>query len=323
MTDQTTYNLQVTEDKEGMRLDRFLTEELPEMSRNRVQALIDQGQISGDIAKKLNASYKVVTGDFFTVEIPPVVAADPEPQDIPLDILFEDDQLLVMNKPVGLVVHPAAGNWDGTLVNALLYHCGDSLSGIGGVARPGIVHRLDKDTSGVMVVAKTDQAHRHLAAQFESHSLERAYKAVVWGVPNPREGRIVGNIGRSPNNRKKMAVVEIGGKVAITNYQVDRVLGRSGSLVECRLETGRTHQIRVHMTSLGHPVVGDPVYGGGGRNQMKLASPEARQRINAFQHQALHAYLIGFEHPKSGENMQFSVPISNEINALIEYLEKI
>lgn len=323
MTDQTTYSVQVTEDKEGIRLDRFLTEELPEMSRNRVQALIDQGQIAGDISKKLNASYKVINGDTFTVTIPPVVAADPEPQDIPLDILFEDEHLLVLNKPVGLVVHPAAGNWDGTLVNALLFHCGDSLSGIGGVARPGIVHRLDKDTSGVMVVAKTDQAHRFLAGQFESHSLERAYKAVVWGIPTPREDQIVGNIGRSPNNRKKMAIVEIGGKYAVTNYKVERVLGRSGSLVECRLETGRTHQIRVHMASLGHPVVGDPVYGGGGRNQMKLASPEARKRINAFQHQALHAYLIGFEHPKTGENMQFTVPISNEINVLIEELENI
>ena len=323
MTDQDRYSLQVSEDKDGIRLDVFLTEALPDMSRSRVKALMDQGHISSTDAKKISASAKVQVGQTFVVEIPPVAAADPEPQNIPLDVIYEDEHLLVLNKPVGLVVHPAAGNWDGTLVNALLHHCGDSLSGIGGVARPGIVHRLDKDTSGVMVVAKSDAAHRNLSAQFEAHSLERAYKAVVWGIPTPREDRIESLIGRSPNNRKKMAVIEIGGKFAATNYRVERVLGRAASLLECRLETGRTHQIRVHMAHLGHSIVGDPVYGGGGRKKIQLASPELRNQINAFQHQALHAYLIGFDHPQSGEFMQFTVDISNEINSLMDLLEKI
>ncbi|NQV99192.1 MAG: RluA family pseudouridine synthase [Rhodospirillales bacterium] len=306
-----------------MRLDQFLTEQMADMSRSRIKALIDQGQISSPTAKKISASAKVADGQQFLVSIPPVVAADPEPQNIALDVVFEDEHLLVLNKPAGLVVHPAAGNWDGTLVNALLHHCGDSLSGIGGVARPGIVHRLDKDTSGVMVVAKSDLAHRHLAGQFEAHSLERAYKAVVWGIPNPRENRIEGQIGRSPNNRKKMAVLEIGGKYAATNYCVERTLGRAASLLECRLETGRTHQIRVHMAEIGHSVVGDPVYGGSGRKKLALARPEVRDQILAFRQQALHAYLIGFTHPASHEFMQFTVDISSEINRLMVLLESV
>lgn len=323
MTDPQTYTLHVSEDKDGMRLDRYLTDEVPDMSRSRIKALIDQGQITCATAKKISPSAKVSKGQVYSVIIPPPVDADPEPQNIPLDIVYEDDVLLVLNKPVGLVVHPAAGNWDGTLVNALLHHCGDSLSGIGGVARPGIVHRLDKDTSGVMVIAKSDVAHRHLARQFEAHSLERAYKAVVWGIPNPREDRIEGLIGRSPNNRKKMAVVEYGGKFAATNYRVERVLGRAASLVECRLETGRTHQIRVHMADRGHSVVGDPVYGGSGRNKLKLAPSEVRDRINAYQHQALHAFLIGFTHPISGEFLRFEIGLSKEINELVGLLEKV
>lgn len=323
MTDQDRYTLQVTEDKDGMRLDRFLTEELPDMSRSRLKVLMEQGQVTSPDAQKISPSAKALLGQTFVVEIPPVVAAEPEPQDIPIDVIYEDEYLLVLNKPVGLVVHPAAGNWDGTLVNALLHHCGDSLSGIGGVARPGIVHRLDKDTSGVMVVAKSDVAHRKLAAQFEAHSLERAYKAVVWGIPTPREDRIETQIGRSPNNRKKMAVIEIGGKFAATNYKVERVLGRAASVLECRLETGRTHQIRVHMSHLGHSVVGDPAYGGGGRNKIRLASPEIRKQIDAFKHQALHAYLIGFDHPGSGEFMRFTVDVSKEINDLMALLENV
>jgi 23S rRNA pseudouridine1911/1915/1917 synthase len=323
VTDENTYTVIVTEDKGGMRLDQFLAKELPEMSRNRVQALIDEGQITGSIKKKIAASMKVTMGDVYSVEIPPVAPAEPQPQDIPLDVLFEDEHLLVLNKPTRLVVHPAAGNWDGTLVNALLYHCGDSLSGIGGVARPGIVHRLDKDTSGVMVVAKTDQAHRHLAEQFEARTIERAYKTVVWGIPNPREDRIVGYLGRSPMNRKKMAVLDFGGKFAATNYKVDHVIGRAASLVECRLETGRTHQIRVHMAAIGNGVVGDPVYGSGGRNKLKLARHDVRKRIEEFPHQALHAYLIGFIHPRTGKKMRFEEPLASDINLLIECLEKI
>ena len=323
MTDENTYTVIVTEDKDGMRLDRFLTDELPEMSRTRVQALIDEGQIMGSTKKNIVASMKVAIGDTYGVQIPPVVSAEPEPQEIPLDVLFEDEHLLVLNKSIRLVVHPAAGNWDGTLVNALLYHCRGSLSGIGGVARPGIVHRLDKDTSGVMVVAKTDQAHRHLADQFEARSVERAYKAVVWGIPNPREDRVVGYIGRSPMNRKKMAVLDFGGKFAATNYKVDHVIGRAASLIECRLETGRTHQIRVHMAAIGNGVVGDPVYGGGGRNKLKLAKLNIRKSIEKFSHQALHAYLIGFIHPRTGEKMRFEEPLTSNIKRLIGELEKI
>ncbi len=323
MADENTYTVIVSEDKGGMRLDRLSTEELPEISRNRVQTLIDEKQITGSTKKKIAASVKVTIGDVYRVEIPPVARAEPEPQDIPLDVLFEDEYLLVLNKPVRLVVHPAAGNLDGTLVNALLYHCGESLSGIGGVARPGIVHRLDKDTSGVMVVAKTDLAHRHLAEQFESRVIERAYKAVVWGIPNPREDRIVGYIGRSPMNRKKMAVLDFGGRFAATNYKVDHVIGRAASLVECRLETGRTHQIRVHMAAIGNGVVGDPVYGGVGRNKLKLAKPDIRKRIEEFSYQALHAYKIGFIHPRTGEAMRFEEPLTSNIGRLIESLEKI
>jgi len=323
VTDENTYTVIVTEDKGGMRLDQFLTEELPGMSRNRVQALINERQITGSTKKQIASSVKVTKGDVYRVDIPPVAPAEPVPQDIPLDVLFEDEHLLVLNKPIRLVVHPAAGNWDGTLVNALLYHCGDSLSGIGGVARPGIVHRLDKDTSGVMVVAKTDQAHRHLAEQFESRAIERAYKAVVWGIPSPRADRIVGYIGRSPMNRKKMAVLDFGGKFAATNYKVDHVIGRAASLVECRLETGRTHQIRVHMAAIGNGVVGDPVYGGSGRNKLKLARPDIRKLIEDFSHQALHAYLIGFIHPKTGKKMHFEEPFTSSINTLIKGLEKI
>jgi len=322
VTEDTTYTVPVPEDKTGMRLDRFLADQLPEFSRSRLQALILEGHVSAYGKAESNPSAKVKGGPY-VVQIPPAIPAKPKPQEIPLDVVYEDEHLIVINKPVGLVVHPAVGNLDGTLVNALLAHCGASLSGIGGVSRPGIVHRLDKGTSGLMVAAKTDQAHRHLSEQFAEHSLERAYMAVVWGVPLPRSGMIDGNIGRSAANRKKMAVVKHGGKTALTHYRVDRVIGAGASLVECRLSTGRTHQIRVHMASIGHPVVGDPVYGGGNPKRLRLAPLPVREAIHAHKNQALHAYLIGFKHPHTDEIMRFDIKLSQEINELISNLEKI
>lgn len=230
-----------------------------------------------------------------------------------------------MTSPAGLVVHPAPGNPDHTLVNALLAHCGNDLSGIGGVRRPGIVHRIDKDTSGLMVVAKSDAAHRGLARQFATHDLDRAYKAVVWGVPQPLEGEITGNIGRSPHNRKKMAVVAQGGKTAITHYRVEATFGSAGrpvvSLVDCRLETGRTHQIRVHMAHIGHPLVGDPVYGGSAIGRRRGIPKEMADELRQFPRQALHAYLIGFIHPITGDHLCFSSQISRDINKLLYSLE--
>ena len=322
MTEAITYTVPVPEDKTGMRLDRFLADELPEFSRSRLKALILEGHVSAYGKTETNSSAKVKGGPYL-VYVPAATSALPEAQEIPLDVVFEDEHLIVINKPAGLVVHPAAGNLDGTLVNALLAHCGDSLSGIGGVLRPGIVHRLDKDTSGLMVAAKTDQAHRHLSAQFAEHSLERAYMAVVWGTPVPRNGKVEGNIGRSSANRKKMAVVTRGGKTALTHYQVDRVVGGGASLVECRLSTGRTHQIRVHMADIGHPVVGDPLYGGGNSKRLRLADSQIRDAIQRFKHQALHAYILGFTHPFTEEVLRFEAEIPNKINLLMSNLEKI
>ncbi len=322
VNEDTTYTVPVPEDKTGMRLDRFLADALPEFSRSRLKVLISDGQVSACGETETNPSAKVKGGPY-TVQVPPAVAAKPEAQEIALDVVYEDEHLIVINKPAGLVVHPAAGNLDGTLVNALLAHCRGSLSGIGGVSRPGIVHRLDKDTSGLMVAAKTDQAHHHLSEQFAEHTLERAYKAVVWGVPSPRSGKIDTNIGRSSANRKKMAVVKRGGKTALTYYQVEKVIGGGASLVECRLSTGRTHQIRVHMSSIGHPVVGDPQYGGGNHKRLRLAEPQIRDAIQEHKYQALHAFLLGFTHPATQENMIFNSNLPHNINKLMMNLEKI
>jgi 23S rRNA pseudouridine1911/1915/1917 synthase len=239
-----------------------------------------------------------------------------------LDILYEDEVLIVVNKPAGLVVHPAAGNPDRTLVNALIAHCGDSLRGIGGVRRPGIVHRLDKDTSGIMVVAKTETAQASLSAQFAERSIGRVYRAVVWGLPSPAEGEIVGNIGRSPHNRKKMAVVARGGKPAMTRYKVVRGLARGGAaLVDCTLLTGRTHQIRVHMTHAGHPLIGDPIYGRGSRQRLAALPGHARQAVAAFPRQALHAGSLSFNHPITQERLTFTSNLPRDIRDLIDSLE--
>lgn len=249
----------------GQRIDKWLAEALddPALTRSRLKQLIEGGRVrlDGHTLTAADAKRKVKTGQRVEVSIPAPEPAVPEPQDIPLSVVFEDAHLIVIDKPAGMVVHPAVGNTDGTLVNALLYHCGASLSGIGGVRRPGIVHRIDKDTSGLLVAAKSDAAHQGLAALFARHDMERVYTAVVWGVPVPRRGTITGNIARSAANRQKMAVVKSGGKAAVTHYQVVEPLAGDTALVRCRLETGRTHQIRVHMATRGHPLVGDPLYG--------------------------------------------------------------
>jgi 23S rRNA pseudouridine1911/1915/1917 synthase len=234
-------------DAAGNRLDRLIAESLAGISRTQARALIEDGRVSSGAATIKEPSHRVKPGEEFTVNVPPAAPAEPAAEAIPLHVLYEDDDLLVLDKPPGLVVHPAPGSPSGTLVNALLAHCGASLSGIGGVRRPGIVHRLDKDTSGLMVVAKNDDAHRSLAAQFGTRTVTRAYRAIVWGVPSPPEGTITGAIGRSTRDRKKMAVVDKGGKPAVTRYKLIRRLGTKASLIECRLETGRTHQIRVHL----------------------------------------------------------------------------
>ncbi len=312
-------------DDSGERLDRFLSERLTGLSRTRVQNLIKQGHVRCGGVTLEDAKYRVKPGQRFELTVPPVAVAVPQGEAIPLHVVYEDDALIVIDKPAGLVVHPGAGQPSGTLVNALIAHCGESLSGIGGVARPGIVHRLDKDTSGLLVAAKNDHAHQALAAQFADHSIERSYVAVVWGMPRQTKGRIEGNIGRDKHNRKKMAVVERGGKAAVTHYRVLRRLGDRAAIVACRLETGRTHQIRVHLATLGHSVIGDPLYGGRARRRHDpglrgLAEP-AQDFLAAFGRQALHAKTLGFRHPRHPEDIRFESEIPPDINALIGFLE--
>ncbi len=306
------------------RLDKALAEACADLSRSRLKALI----LAGDVARNgkivTDPSAKVVSNDEITITLPPPIPAEPIAQDIPLEIVFEDEHLLVLNKPAGLVVHPAPGNPDGTLVNALIAHCGDSLKGIGGVARPGIVHRLDKDTSGLLVVAKTAKTHEELSRAFAAHDIIRAYLALVRGKPRPHKGRIEGNIGRSRSNRKKMAVLASGGRHAVTYYEVKRSYGLEdspmASLVECRLETGRTHQIRVHMAHMGHPVVGDPAYGRGMRLKGGRDVPEV---LKGFARQALHARELGFTHPVTGEELHFTAEPPADFAALTRALEEL
>jgi 23S rRNA pseudouridine1911/1915/1917 synthase len=314
----------------GERLDRYLALRLAGgidgLSRSRLKALIEAGHIAIGSRETLQPvrepSRKVKAGEIIEIFLPEAEPATPLPQAIALTILYEDDDLLVLDKPAGLVVHPAPGNPDMTLVNALLAHCGPSLSGIGGVKRPGIVHRLDKDTSGIMVVAKNDVTHQTLSAAFARHDIERGYKALVWGAPSPPAGLIEGNIGRSPLNRKKMAIVKGGGKPAATRYKVEQRFGPPGnvlaSLVDCELLTGRTHQVRVHLASKGHPLVGDPLYG---RARKKPKGWESEAAIlNAFSRQALHAYRLGFAHPKGGKMLRFQSAFPNDLKELIEAL---
>jgi 23S rRNA pseudouridine1911/1915/1917 synthase len=297
----------------GQRLDKALAE-ASGLSRERVKALIGEGAVSVGGETVAQPSGKTADGAEFAIAVPPAANPAARPQDIPLTVVFEDEHLIVVDKPAGLVVHPAAGNPDGTLVNALLHHCAGQLSGIGGVARPGIVHRIDKDTSGLLVVAKTTAAHEGLAKQFADHSLERAYLAVVNGHPNPREGTIDEKIGRSDANRKKMAVLpkdSSRGKHAVTRYKVIQMMADC-ALVECRLETGRTHQVRVHLASIGHALLGDPVYGS--------ASSRLRPILKnlGFRRQALHAAVLGFVHPVTGDRLRFESDLPQDMKELID-----
>ena len=315
---------QVTASDPGGRLDRLLADGLPAYSRSRMKSLIEGGRVTCAGETITDPSYRVKHGQNFAIFIPEAAPATPLPQAIPLTIVHEDEDLIVIDKPADMVVHPAPGHPDGTLVNALLAHCGDSLSGIGGVKRPGIVHRLDKDTSGLIVVAKNDAAHEGLSAQFEARTIERAYAALVWGVPRPAKGEIEGNIGRSPHHRQKMTVRREGGRYALTRYAVVKRFGTVASLVECRLATGRTHQIRVHLSHKGHPVMGDTLYGGGmTAARRRDAGTEVEQLISSLERQALHAKLLGFRHPGTGKQHRFESNIPREINALICSLEKI
>lgn len=307
----------VPPDMAGWRIDRALAALIPTLSRERLKALIGAGAVTGASgAHQRDPARKVATGDRLTVVVPAATAPDAVAQDIPLTIVFEDDHLLVVDKAAGLVVHPAAGNLDGTMVNALLHHCAGRLSGIGGVARPGIVHRIDKDTSGLLVVAKTDPAHEALSRQFAAHSVERRYVAVVGGTPQPAAGTVTGALARSSANRQKMAIVADGrGKHAVTHYRtVTSLVG--AAQVECRLETGRTHQIRVHMASIGHALLGDPAYG---------RTPAALRpviQVLGFTRQALHAATLGFVHPVTQENLSFQSALPRDIVDLIGRLSR-
>ena len=307
-----------TEKDAGLRLDKFLSAELPDFSRSMLQKLVLSGNVSLDENVISENDFKVRIGDSFCVVVPEAEDAEPKPENIPLDIVYEDDDLIVVNKPAGMTVHPASGAWSGTLVNALLFHCKDNLSGIGGVKRPGIVHRIDKDTSGLLVVAKNDLAHKGLSEQFVKHSIERTYYAVVYGQPNPLSGVIEGNIARSKFDRKKMALVKEGGKTAVTHYQTISSYKGIVSLIKCNLETGRTHQIRVHMSSIGCNLVGDKVYEKAGKTQIKGCDFEIKSFINNFPRQALHAASLGFEHPRGGQWMQFEIKIPNDMQEILE-----
>lgn len=310
----------------GIRLDRFLAGSLTDISRSRLSQLIAAGAVSRDGVTIKDGNHRVKPDETYTVDLPAPRAAEPVGQDIPLTIVYEDDDLIVVNKPAGLVVHPAAGNPDGTLVNALIGHCGETLKGIGGETRPGIVHRIDKDTSGLLVSAKNERAMGSLAKQFANHTIERVYTAVIWGCPRNRDGLIDTQIGRNPFDRKRMGVLRAGGKSARTHYKVLEVYGAPerpfASLIECRLETGRTHQIRVHMTHIGHPLVGDPTYGRG--RLVPRAKTEAEElaykTTGEFSRQALHAGVLGFQHPSLHKTLRFTADWPEDFAALVAAL---
>ena len=327
-------DLTVPGDAAGRRLDQWLAEALaPELSRSRLQDLIRKGTVTVGGKAVTEPKHRLAGGEAIKVALPEPEPASPRAQPIALSVLYEDADIVVIDKPAGLVVHPGAGNAEGTLVNALIHHCGDSLSGIGGVRRPGIVHRLDKDTSGVMIVAKTDTAHRSLAAQFADHgrtgALERAYRALVWGAPARETGTVDAPLGRASGDRTKRAIVRPeapDARHAVTRYRVLEHFGRradataAASLVECRLETGRTHQIRVHMAHICHPLIGDRVYGGAFLTKANTLPEPAAGAVRAFPRQALHAALLTVEHPASGEVMRFEAPLPPDMEALVEAL---
>ena len=297
----------VSDGQSGIRIDRYLSEKNEELSRSYIQKLLKEQKIMVN-GSPVKANYKVQNQDDISVEVPDMEEPDILPEDIPLDILYEDDYLMVVNKPKGMVVHPSAGHMEGTLVNAVLAHCQGNLSGINGVLRPGIVHRIDKDTTGALLICKDDTTHRDLAEQLKCHSIRRRYRAVVQGNLKEDEGTIEGPIGRHPTDRKKMAINHKNGKDAITHYKVLERFGEA-TYVECRLETGRTHQIRVHMASIGHPLLGDTVYGSS-RNPYHLEG------------QALHAMILGFVHPRTGEYMEFTAPLPEYFVKLLTKLRK-
>ena len=312
----------VTAEDAGGRLDKVLADRAGELSRGRIQAFLVTGRISLDGKVLTDASARAAAGEYRLL-VPAPVAAEPRPEAIPLTVLFEDAHLIVIDKPAGMAAHPGPGTPGGTLVNALLHHCGASLSGIGGVARPGIVHRLDKDTSGVMVAAKTDAAHQGLSALFAAHDIDRLYVALTRGAPSPSKGTIITRLGRSQHDRKKMAILKTGGREAITHYRVERAFGPQArplaARVSCRLETGRTHQIRVHLASKGAPCLGDPTYGSG------PPAPVVREAMAAagLTRQALHAAVLGFVHPITGETLRFETPLPEDMRALEEALSRI
>jgi 23S rRNA pseudouridine1911/1915/1917 synthase len=318
----------VAGDEGSIRLDRVLAVRLAELSRSRLKALILAGSVTVGSAPIRDPAYHVTAGDTITIDVPQAVAAEPAGEDIALDIVYEDDDIIVIDKPKGLVVHPAAGHETGTLVNALIAHCGASLSGIGGVRRPGIVHRLDKDTTGLMVVAKNDRAHKSLTGQFADHgrtgAMRRGYIAFIWGVPNRQRGTVDAPIDRHPHAREKMAVRE-GGREAVTHWEVlESFNGRDGkpvaALLACQLETGRTHQIRVHLAHIGHPLLGDAVYGPHFKTKASHLGPQSQQALTALDRQALHAYLLVLEHPRNGTILEWISDLPDDLTRLRDYL---
>ena len=322
----------VDQEHDGLRLDQWLAAVTDEnLSRNRIKAIIEQGHILLNGTKVVEPKKKVLLGDKALFEVPEAGDPSPRGEDIALDILFEDKDLIVINKPAGLVVHPGAGNLSGTLVNALIHHCGDTLSGVGGVKRPGIVHRLDKQTSGVMVVAKNDLAHRHLSSQFADHgrtgAMRRIYSALVWGAPPRQKLTVETFLGRSDNDRTKQAVVgenRPDARRAVTHALIIKRFGPkdgtdwSASLVDCVLETGRTHQIRVHMAHIGHPLIGDQIYGSGFKTKAQTLPEPAKSAALSFKRQALHAKMLAFKHPKSGEIVEFTANPPDDMVQLLQ-----
>jgi 23S rRNA pseudouridine1911/1915/1917 synthase len=317
----------ISAEEAGGRLDRVLAARIPALSRSRLKALIIDGQVTIAARTVRDPAAQVNSGDTVTVNLPPPVDAKPEGQAIPLNIVYEDDALIVIDKPKGLVVHPAAGHASGTLVNALIAHCGASLSGIGGVRRPGIVHRLDKDTTGLMVVAKTDKAHRALSKQFADKTegpLKRGYLALVWGVPGRPKGTIDAPLGRHQHARDRQAV-RPDGRAAITHWQLlEQFAGPDGkpvaSLLACTLETGRTHQIRVHLAHIGHPILGDATYGTGFKTKISRLGPKAAEALGALGRQALHAYLLAIEHPETADALEFQSELPGDLRRLRDAL---
>ena len=319
----------VAGDEGSTRLDRVLAVRRPELSRSRLKALILQGSVTLGSAHLRDPAYHVTPGDTITIDVPEAVPAEPSGEDIALDIVYEDDDIVVIDKPRGLVVHPAAGHETGTLVNALIAHCGASLSGIGGVRRPGIVHRLDKDTTGLMVVAKNDRAHQSLTAQFADHgrtgAMRRGYMAFAWGVPSRLRGTIEAPIDRHPHAREKMAVRD-GGREAVTHWEIRQTFQRRddkpvATLLACQLETGRTHQIRVHLAHIGHPLMGDAVYGPHFKTKASQLGPASRAALAALDRQALHAYLLVLEHPRTGEILHWEAALPEDLLLLQNALE--